>query len=164
MEKVGRIRNREEAWIQPRIQIAISMISKNKDFITCIDVGCVEGILGKLLREKFGDNLYIVGLDISERALKRADPYYDKLFQINLDSDELPKEVSEEKFDYIGMVEGISQNHPYLNIFITVGGKVRGWNSMDELFTQEIEKEYPETKVGLNCCLSLGRIFEKEGR
>ncbi len=28
---------------------------------------------------------------------------------------------------------------------------------------RKIEKEYPETKVGLNCCLSLGRIFEKEG-
>ncbi|MCD6154727.1 MAG: class I SAM-dependent methyltransferase [Candidatus Verstraetearchaeota archaeon] len=104
MEKVGRIRNREGARIQPRIQIAISMVSK-KDFITCIDVGCGEGILGKLLREKFGDNLYIVGLDISERALKHAAPYYDKLFQINLDSDELPKEISEEKFDYIFCLE-----------------------------------------------------------
>ena len=50
-----------------------------------------------------------------------------------------------EKFDYVGMVEKISKNHPYLNVFLTVGGGgVNGWISMETLLTQEIEKDYPE--------------------
>lgn len=50
-----------------------------------------------------------------------------------------------EKFDYIGMVNEIKEGHPYLRTFLTVGGDAPGgWTSVEELFKQEVEKEYPE--------------------
>ena len=73
--------------------------------IECIDVGCGEGYLGKLLKKKFGDSLYLVGCDISRVALNHANPYFDENFQIDLDSDEIAEKISGRKFDYIFCLE-----------------------------------------------------------
>ncbi len=50
-----------------------------------------------------------------------------------------------EKFDYVGMVSEIRENHPYLKIFLTVGGKAPdSWNAIEDLVEQKIENEYPD--------------------
>jgi len=49
-----------------------------------------------------------------------------------------------ESFDYVQMIEEIRGDHPYLRLFLTVGGKPpEGWISLEELLEEEIEKEYP---------------------
>ena len=49
-----------------------------------------------------------------------------------------------EKFDFVGMVEEIKNQHPYLEAFVVAGGKApKGWLSVDELMQQEIERDYP---------------------
>ena len=52
---------------------------------------------------------------------------------------------SEEKFDHVGMVEEIRPDHPYLKLFLKVGGEAPpGWLSIEQLMKEEVEKEYPE--------------------
>lgn len=49
-----------------------------------------------------------------------------------------------EKFDFVGLVEEIKDQHPYLDAFIVAGGEPpNGWLSVDALMKQEIEKDYP---------------------
>lgn len=49
-----------------------------------------------------------------------------------------------EKFDFVGMVEEIKDQHPYLKIFMAASGDApEGWLSVENLLAQEIEKEYP---------------------
>lgn len=50
-----------------------------------------------------------------------------------------------EKFDYVGMVEEMRQDHPYLKILLTIGGKAPlEWRSIEGLTEEEVESEYPE--------------------
>jgi 2,3-dihydroxybenzoate-AMP ligase len=52
---------------------------------------------------------------------------------------------SEEKFDYVGMIDEIRSECPKVKHFFTVGGHaVKGWISIEELLGQDIEKEYPQ--------------------
>jgi len=80
------------------------MIPDGDRKINILDVGCGEGTLGKLLKEKFKD-IYVAGCDISEKAVELACPYYDKVFQIDIDEDDLNKKTGEAAFDYIVCVE-----------------------------------------------------------
>ncbi|RLB03083.1 MAG: hypothetical protein DRG83_07570 [Deltaproteobacteria bacterium] len=49
-----------------------------------------------------------------------------------------------QKFDYVGMVEEMKDDYPYLKIFLTQGDEApEGWTSVKELLDWEIEKEYP---------------------
>jgi len=49
-----------------------------------------------------------------------------------------------EKFDFVGMVEEIRNQHPYLELFFVAGGEApKGWLSVDELVQQEVERGYP---------------------
>jgi 2,3-dihydroxybenzoate-AMP ligase len=49
-----------------------------------------------------------------------------------------------EKFDFVGMVEEIRDQHPYLEVFLVAGGEApKGWLSLEELVHEEIEGEYP---------------------
>ena len=64
------------------------MIPDGDRKINILDVGCGEGTLGKLLKGKFKD-IHVVGCDISEKAVELARPYYDKVFQIDIDEDDL---------------------------------------------------------------------------
>ncbi|OPL16377.1 MAG: hypothetical protein AVO38_08505 [delta proteobacterium ML8_D] len=80
------------------------MIPDGDRKINILDVGCGEGTLGKLLKGKFKD-IHVVGCDISEKAAELARPYYDKIFQIDIDEDDLNKKTGEDTFDYIVCVE-----------------------------------------------------------
>jgi 2,3-dihydroxybenzoate-AMP ligase len=49
-----------------------------------------------------------------------------------------------EKFDFVGMVEEIKNQHPYLEVLVVVGGTAPGgWQNVDDLMQQEIEGDYP---------------------
>jgi len=105
-EKVGRIHTKDGMWVPERLSIASSMINKNdKKKIFCIDIGCGEGTMGKILREKFGSDLYIVGCDISENAIKLARLYYNKTFVLNIENDNIKEVIDNMKFDYIVSLE-----------------------------------------------------------
>ena len=52
---------------------------------------------------------------------------------------------SEEKFDFVGMINEVRPENPSLKFFFTVSGKpVPKWICVEELLAQEIEKEYPQ--------------------
>lgn len=70
-----------------------------------LDMGCGEGTLGRLLREKFNNRVYRVGLDLSETALQMASAHYDETYQVNLELDPWPELLKGQKFDYIVCVE-----------------------------------------------------------
>jgi methionine biosynthesis protein MetW len=91
--------------IPPRIRIAFNMISGTNRVLNCIDIGCGEGTLGKLLKAKFGKSIFLVGCDISNTALKYASRYYDEILQVDLESDDLLNRFRDRKFDYIISLE-----------------------------------------------------------
>ena len=50
-----------------------------------------------------------------------------------------------EKFDYVAMVDGFKQEHPYLKIFLTAGGEAEGgWTPINDLLAAQVEKDHPE--------------------
>jgi 2-polyprenyl-3-methyl-5-hydroxy-6-metoxy-1,4-benzoquinol methylase len=104
-ETKGLVAVREGMRVPPRIQIACAMISKRANPLYCIDIGCGDGIIGKLLKEQFGDNIYIVGCDISGKAIKYASSYYNEVLQIDIESGELGEKLCGRKFDYIVCLE-----------------------------------------------------------
>lgn len=116
-EKTHRLYVLPEMWVPPRITIAALMIiesiksDKMRDGKRAIlDVGCGEGILGKTLRESgkqgtFRNELILVGVDISDTALRHATKYYDKLFRANIELDEWTASLGGEMFDYVVCLE-----------------------------------------------------------
>ncbi|MCL5961408.1 MAG: AMP-binding protein [Chloroflexi bacterium] len=49
-----------------------------------------------------------------------------------------------EKFDYTGMVDEFRDEIPHARVFLTVGGEApERWMALEELLSQEIEKEHP---------------------
>jgi O-antigen biosynthesis protein len=71
-----------------------------------LDVGCAQGLMGKMLKDKPGCKVY--GVDINEDALKyaRASGYYEDVFKLNIenstDSDEFVQfRNSTPHFDFI---------------------------------------------------------------
>lgn len=104
-ERINYLHINQDAWIPPRIQIAMCMISSKRGALNCIDVGCGEGTLGKLLKARFGQGVYVIGCDISDVALKHAAPYYDEVLQINVETDEFAGKLHSRRFDYIICLE-----------------------------------------------------------
>lgn len=50
-----------------------------------------------------------------------------------------------EKFDYTAMVDEMQDRHPYLKVKLAAGGREPGgWQDLDGLLGQEVEKQYPE--------------------
>jgi 2,3-dihydroxybenzoate-AMP ligase len=51
---------------------------------------------------------------------------------------------TDDKFDYVSMVEDLRQEHPCLKILLSMGSKRNeGWTSIDGLLEDDIEKGYP---------------------
>ncbi len=97
-------------WIPQRVRIAVDMIVKTFDFkegrvIQILDIGCGEGTLGKLLKERLNDKVSIIGCDISDAALKEASSHYSALFQIDVEGGELTDTLDDRKFDCIVILE-----------------------------------------------------------
>lgn len=97
-------------WLPERVKIAAEMIVKDfsdnkKRKVHILDVGCGEGALGKLLKERLKEKTSIVGCDISKTALKEAADYYSDLFQIDIETNEFRQRFKQQKFDYIVILE-----------------------------------------------------------
>lgn len=89
-----------------RVVVAVSMIEKPQgNLIRILDAGCGDGIVGKVLREKFGQDVFIVGMDISEKAVNFAKDFYDEAYSIDIETDELSTLLGAHKFDYIVCLE-----------------------------------------------------------
>jgi SAM-dependent methyltransferase len=58
-----------------------------------------------MLKEKLGDKVYLMGLDISATALQMAAAFYDKVAEFDADADLLSRILAQEKFDYIVAME-----------------------------------------------------------
>jgi|MTBAKSStandDraft_2_1061841.scaffolds.fasta_scaffold24552_3 methionine biosynthesis protein MetW len=103
-KKIGKIHTKNGYYIPDRLKAVTSMIQVKPNGLKVLDMGCGEGTLGMLLKEKFKD-IYTVGCDISDNTVELARPFYDRTLQIDLDTDDLPEKVGEETFDYIVCVE-----------------------------------------------------------
>lgn len=105
-EEAQRLHTLAGMWLPPRIKIAISMIvTEQEGNISLLDVGCGEGVLGKVLRQQFEGTLYLVGVDISGTALRYASQYYDKVIEANIEMDDLAQSLPEKQFDYVVCLE-----------------------------------------------------------
>lgn len=98
-----------EHWIPPRINIVAEMILHDRidsDMeINILDIGCGEGTLGKVLRERVKSNkLSLVGLDISDIASELAGSFYDSLHVADVEENQI-FEVIKTRFDYVVCLE-----------------------------------------------------------
>ena len=103
-KKIGKVHTKKGYYVPARLKAVISMMPDEARRIKVLDMGCGEGALGMLLREKFKD-VYSVGCDISENTVELARPFYDRTIQVDLDSDNLDERIGGENFDYIVCVE-----------------------------------------------------------
>jgi 2-polyprenyl-3-methyl-5-hydroxy-6-metoxy-1,4-benzoquinol methylase len=103
--KTHYIHTQEGMWVPERVQAAVRMIGSPSHRIKVLDVGCGEGTVGKILKEKFGERVCTMGLDISPTALQMATAFYDKVAEFDADADWLSRILDQEKFDYIVAME-----------------------------------------------------------
>jgi 2-polyprenyl-3-methyl-5-hydroxy-6-metoxy-1,4-benzoquinol methylase len=92
-------------WIPQRVYAAFGMINASSKPISVLDIGCGEGTLGKMLKDRMGDRVFMMGLDISSTALKMASAFYDKVAEFDADTDSLGQVLEQKKFDYIVAME-----------------------------------------------------------
>jgi 2-polyprenyl-3-methyl-5-hydroxy-6-metoxy-1,4-benzoquinol methylase len=110
-EVEGRLHDKKGMWIPERIKTAVKIIEdrtfNRKETISVLDIGCGEGTIGKLLKEKFGDKVSVIGCDISTTALKNAQIYYSDVYAIDVESDtfQFIRKFGEQKFDYVVVLE-----------------------------------------------------------
>ncbi len=105
---LGRLHIKEGFWIPPRVFIAVNLIrslyKEDIDKLEILDVGCGEGTLGMILRKEFAYGFSITGLDVSEKALKFAKPFYDEVIAMDIqDSENIPR--VKRRFDLVIALE-----------------------------------------------------------
>jgi len=83
-----------------RLEKTLELISKN-DPLRILDIGCATGYLGETLRQ-YGH--YVVGFDISEKAIQKAKHVLDKAYVVDIENQQFPKLP---KFDLIVLSEVI---------------------------------------------------------
>ena len=88
-----------------RLKVVCSMVKVDKYTVHILDIGCGEGGLGMLLKEKYEAKINIFGVDISRKALELAKSYYDKVIQVNIENEDIRRILGDQKFDYIIAVE-----------------------------------------------------------
>jgi methionine biosynthesis protein MetW len=92
-------------WTPARFNITKSMIQIKKTPTHILDIGCGEGTLGKLLKQEFGNKIYVVGVDISKTALDMASEYYDETYQLDIEHNKIEEIIGNRCFDYIVSIE-----------------------------------------------------------
>lgn len=92
-------------WVPERVYAALRLLGTPSQPIKVLDVGCGEGTVGKMLKEKLGNKVHITGLDISATALQMASTFYDRVAEFDADADSLQEILQQEKFDYIIAME-----------------------------------------------------------
>lgn len=101
---IGKIHTKQNYYIPERLKVVVSMIPQETRKISVLDVGCGEGTLGLLLKNRHHD-FYSVGCDISEHSIELARPFYDKVLVLNIDDENPRDKIELDKFDYIVCVE-----------------------------------------------------------
>lgn len=101
-QRINKIHTNEGNWVPPRVYKAIELIDL-KDNLEIIDIGCGEGTIGKLVKEK-NNKIRFIGVDISQEAIQLAKNYYDQTYLINLDKDDFQKEWKN-TYDYAICIE-----------------------------------------------------------
>ena len=108
-EQEGRLHVLPDMWVPGRVALAIDMMQSVgiASDMSVLDVGCGEGVLGKLLREAWVSDhtVRIVGVDISRRALAYAKEYYDEVVEANVERDEWAARFGSEAFDCVVVLE-----------------------------------------------------------
>jgi len=99
------IHTRDGMWVPERVYAALRLLGTPSQPIKVLDVGCGEGTVGKLLKEKLGNKVHITGLDISATALQMASAFYDRVAEFDADSDSLNEILQQENFDCIIAME-----------------------------------------------------------
>jgi len=72
------------------VSFSLNKYLKNTRNKTILDIGCGDGIYESLLERYILDNNYFIGLDISEKQLKKAQNYFQKFVSCNIDFERLP--------------------------------------------------------------------------
>ncbi len=103
--RIGKIHTSKSSYIPKRIQTCISMILPKQGLFRILDIGCGEGTLAMLLKDIYKEQIYIAGCDISEEALNIARPFYDDIFQLDIENDSIKIKLGNIKFDYIICLE-----------------------------------------------------------
>jgi len=75
-------------------------INSTKENINVLDIGCGEGIFGKILRERVKSGVSIVGVDISKKAIELSKPFYDEVHTLNVDEVRLSN-IFNTKFNFV---------------------------------------------------------------
>ncbi len=109
-KREGHLHTEEDMRAPKRIEIARDMIiedleDRQENTVTILDVGCGEGALGKLLKERLKDGATVVGCDISDSAIEEASKYYSDCFQVDFDKCDLGHRFAEKEFDCIVLLE-----------------------------------------------------------
>ena len=100
------IHTRDGMWVPERVYATLRLIgSPNNRPLKILDVGCGEGTVGKLLKEKHANKVHLTGIDISKTALEMAGSFYDKVAEFDADSDSFSSILPQEKFDCIIAME-----------------------------------------------------------
>jgi 2-polyprenyl-3-methyl-5-hydroxy-6-metoxy-1,4-benzoquinol methylase len=102
---IGKIHTSKNSYIPKRIQTCVSMITPKRVPFRILDIGCGEGTLAMLLKNIYKEQIHIVGCDISEEALKIARPFYDDVFQLDIENDSIKIKLGDIKFDHIICLE-----------------------------------------------------------
>jgi 2-polyprenyl-3-methyl-5-hydroxy-6-metoxy-1,4-benzoquinol methylase len=91
-----------EEWIPPRISVAEQALTETS-VERLLDVGCGNGILGRILASEGNRPEYIAGVDISESALKLADDHYDDLYCADVEDKSPP--TNGDRYDAVVCLE-----------------------------------------------------------
>lgn len=89
-------------FIGERRKRKIETIIRNMHNLRVLDVGCANGDMGEMLRRQ--DN-YVVGWDISDKAIKKAKEVLDQAELVDVESDILP--IEKEMYDLVVLPEVI---------------------------------------------------------
>jgi 2-polyprenyl-3-methyl-5-hydroxy-6-metoxy-1,4-benzoquinol methylase len=186
-EEKGRLHTLPGMWVPPRILISTSMLIKQvplKEGTSIIDIGCGEGMFGKILGEKAArmnkSGYTISGVDISSTALKHAGNYYSEVFQLNVESGSLKNLFKDKKFDCAVCLEmlehlfdpgkALVQIHSILKpggTFITSFPNIAFWKYRLDMLLGEFPIEYtlhdPAEHIQNFTIRSFCRILRKTG-
>jgi 2-polyprenyl-3-methyl-5-hydroxy-6-metoxy-1,4-benzoquinol methylase len=102
-KKIGHLAH--EGTPPRRLLIAQSMVTSNKEPFELLDIGCGGGGLGRIIRNTFGNQVRLTGVDISDVALEMAAKQYDKVIKSNIENGDFLKELGGKKFEYIVCLE-----------------------------------------------------------
>jgi methionine biosynthesis protein MetW len=114
-----------------RVAVAASMVSPVDGHPTrVLDIGCGEGSLGRILKERYGPDIHLVGTDISEQALELARQHYDEVYRNDAENQDIRAPFKGKFFDFIVCLEVLEHVFNPLKILtqasdlLTDGGQI----------------------------------------